>query len=122
LRAAARYSCCRTRLWDASPYHSPDSTIGSIYGLARAKQGIRALFCFLFRALGGEPYRVDRRETAFGRRPRIAAVLRDPQAAAGRAEGKRIAVLRYRERVAQHQIVGVALRQTLGQHVEALAA
>ena len=73
---------------------------------------------------GGARYRVPlhqaaKRTTATGgrrastARPRIPAILGDPQPAGRRAEGQNLAALIDVERVAIDQIVGMALRQAL---------
>ena len=58
----------------------------------------------------------------FRSRPGIAAILGDPQPAAGRAEGETLAARIHRERMAPHQVVGMVLRQALPQYLEAAAA
>src|SRR5580693_7953168 len=51
-----------------------------------------------------------------------AAILGDPQPAAGRAKGEELAGLVDRERMSPYQIIGMALRQAVLQHLEAAAA
>src|SRR6516225_9558668 len=64
----------------------------------------------------------DRRQPHLRHPPGVAAVLRDPQPAAGRAEGEPLAARVDRKRMAPHQVVSVMLRQTLLQYIEAAAA
>src|SRR6266849_4625423 len=70
----------------------------------------------------GEAHRRDRRQPLLGHRPGIPAVLGDPQPAAGRAKGEELAGLVDRERMSPYQIIGMALRQSLTQHLEAATA
>src|SRR6267378_7288063 len=70
----------------------------------------------------GEAHRRDRRQPRLGHRPGIPAVLRDPQPAAGRAKGEELAGLVDRERMSPYQIIGMALRQSLTEHLEAATA
>src|SRR6516225_12301055 len=73
-------------------------------------------------ATSGEAHGVDRRQRVRHAGPAVALVLAHPQAARGRAEGELFAALIERERVAIDDIVGVRLRQALGQDIEGLAA
>src|SRR5258706_64988 len=63
-----------------------------------------------------------RSSACIGHGPGIAAILGGPQAAAGRAERETLAGVVDRERMAPHQIVGVAFRQAPAQHLEAVSA
>src|SRR5262252_552287 len=72
--------------------------------------------------VSGEAHGVDRRQRVRHAGPAVALVLAHPQAARGRAEGEPFAGFIERERVAIDDIVGVLLRQALGQDIEGLAA
>src|SRR6516162_10346726 len=70
----------------------------------------------------GRRYCGNRRQAGLRHHPGIAAILGDPQPAAGRAKGETLAALIDRERMAPYQVIGVLLRQTVPQHLEAAAA
>src|SRR5262245_64459021 len=73
-------------------------------------------------AISCEAHGVDRRQRVRHARPAVALVLAHPKAARGRAEGEPFAARIERESMAIHDIVGVRLRQALGEDIEGFAA
>src|SRR5262249_34152535 len=73
-------------------------------------------------AISCEAHGIDRGQRVRHARPAVALVLAHPKAARGRAEGEPFAARIERESMAIHDIVGVRLRQALGEDIEGFAA
>src|SRR5690348_11133290 len=113
-----------------SSLNLPIAASSSVVGMTPASASLFALTITIKRIVASapccsmirEPHDRDRRKPCLGRAPAVAAILGNPQPAAGRAEGEPFAARIDRQRVPPHQIVGVALRQPVAQYLETLAA
>src|SRR6476659_6165635 len=67
-----------------------------------------------------ESHRMNRRQIQRYRLPRVSGVLAHPQRSGRRTEREYVAAVVYVEGVAVHEVVGVPLRQPVGQRLERL--
>src|SRR5258707_1375419 len=70
-----------------------------------------------FRGHLPEPHRVDRRQVSTDDLPALAAVVTGPERAGGRAHDEPFAAFIHLKAMAVDQVIGVALRQALAEHL-----